>query len=148
MVYHPSSARFHEIRQELGELHDRKQQDYGTDTDPFANVRQSAKDWGLPPWQAAMLRLTDKVRRLQSYAHRGSLANEGVSDSFDDIAVYAVIARVLWEEEGEGQMSGPFEQEPTEAAGWIDPSIPEGLQCPIPGCKKGFSSHAHYGVKI
>lgn len=94
---HPGSENFHAILRSLGQLHDRKQQDYGRDDDPFANVRASS-EWGIPGWVGALIRATDKVRRLQTYARRGSLANEGVLDAFDDLAVYAVIGRVLFEE--------------------------------------------------
>jgi len=83
----------------LGILHDRKQADYGRGDDPFANVRASA-EWGVKPWLGAMIRLNDKVKRLQSLAANGQLLNESALDSFDDIAVYAVIARVLYEQEG------------------------------------------------
>jgi len=93
---HPDSARFHAILGELGALHDKKSRDYGTDTDPFANVRGS-EDWGIAPWVGALLRATDKMRRLQKYAKVGELANEAVEDSFRDLAVYAVIALVLFE---------------------------------------------------
>jgi hypothetical protein len=95
---HPGSDRFHELLEEKGLLHDRKQADYGTDGDPFANVRAST-EWGVAPWVGAMVRLTDKVRRLQSLIRNGRLENESATDSLDDIAVYAIIARVLLEEE-------------------------------------------------
>ncbi len=98
-VRHPSSQRFHDILKTLGSLHDKKQLDYGTDEDPFNNIRASAKEWGIPAWVGAMLRATDKVRRLQKFADKGELANESVIDAFDDLAVYAVIARVMYEEE-------------------------------------------------
>jgi hypothetical protein len=98
MERHPNSARFHQILQELGELHDRKQADYGRGDDPFANVRAS-NEWGVKPWMGAMIRLNDKVRRLQSLAAKGSLKNESAEDSMRDIAVYAVIALVLYEQE-------------------------------------------------
>jgi hypothetical protein len=97
---HPSSARYHRIIGELGRLHDRKQSDYGRANDPFANVRAS-EEWGIPGWVGALVRATDKVRRLQTQAARGSLANESALDAFDDLAVYAVIGRVLFEEEVE-----------------------------------------------
>ena len=92
------SPRFHEILREMGELHDRKQRDYGKPGDPFANVR-GGEDWNIPAWVAAMVRASDKVRRLQQYARTGTLANEGVRDSFLDLAVYAIIALALWEEQ-------------------------------------------------
>lgn len=94
----PGSARFHELLEEIGNLHDRKQADYGTDADPFANVRASS-EWGVPGWLGALIRLNDKVVRLKAYALRGSLQNESVQDSMLDIAVYALISLVLFEEE-------------------------------------------------
>lgn len=94
---HPSSARLHELLRELGELHDRKQKDYGTNTDPFANVR-SSEEFGVPAWVGALVRLNDKIVRLKQFAKRGDLANESAEDSMKDIAVYAMIALVLYEE--------------------------------------------------
>jgi hypothetical protein len=91
------SERFHELLKQIGDLHDKKQRDYGSQQDPLANVRAGA-EWNVEPWVAAMVRGNDKVRRLQQYARTGSLANEGVQDSFMDLAVYALIALVLWEE--------------------------------------------------
>ena len=95
---HPSSQRLHALLKEMGELHDRKQKDYGTSQDPFANVRGSL-DFGVKPWVGAMIRLNDKVKRLQSHAQGSPLANEGALDSMMDIAVYALIAYVLYEQE-------------------------------------------------
>lgn len=94
---HPSSKRFHELLEKAGNLHDLKQSDYGRNDDPFANVRQSS-DWGVPAWVGAMIRLNDKVVRLKSLASKGSLNNEAAIDSFMDIAVYALIACVLYEQ--------------------------------------------------
>jgi len=96
---HPLSERFHEILAELGRLHDAKQADYGRDDDPFANVR-GADEWDVPGWVGAMIRATDKVRRLQTLRWRGVLRNESAIDAFNDLAVYAVIGRVLFETEG------------------------------------------------
>lgn len=94
---HPNSERFHAILAELGELHDAKQLDYGRGDDPFANVRAS-EDWGVPSWVGAMVRASDKVRRLQSLIANGKLENESAEDSLRDLAVYSVIALVLFEE--------------------------------------------------
>ena len=90
-------ARFHALLKEIGDLHDKKQADYGVVTDPFANVRGS-QDWGIEPWVGAMIRANDKVKRLQKFAREGTLENEGARDSFMDLAVYSLIALVLWEE--------------------------------------------------
>jgi hypothetical protein len=79
-------------------LHDRKQADYGSGDDPFANVRASER-FGISPWVGALVRLNDKVTRLQSFARKGELKNESAEDSMRDIAVYAIIALVLYEQE-------------------------------------------------
>lgn len=97
MPRHPKSERFHAILKELGDLHDKKQQDYGRSDDPFANITASL-DWGIPPHVGSLLRMNDKVRRLQSWVKNGHLANEGAADSMRDIAVYAIIALVQLEE--------------------------------------------------
>lgn len=95
---HPNSARFHQILQELGELHDLKQKDYGKNADPFFNARASS-EWGMPGWVGAMMRASDKMRRLQSLARTGKLALDRAENDMRDIAVYAVIALVLYEDE-------------------------------------------------
>ena len=94
---HPNSMKFHRYLKEVANLHDIKQRDYGRDDDPFANVRAS-EEWGIEGWVGAMVRLHDKVRRLQTLAQNGELSNEGAIDSFMDIACYAIIARVLFED--------------------------------------------------
>lgn len=94
---HPLYVRFHQVMEELGLLHDTKQEDYGRENDPFANVR-AAEEWDVPAWVGAMIRATDKVRRLQAFRRNGRLSNEGVEDSLKDLAVYSVIALVLYEE--------------------------------------------------
>lgn len=93
--------RFHDLLTQIGELHDAKQRDYGADSDPFANVRASER-WGIQPWVGALVRLNDKVHRLQQFALKGELENESAEDSMMDIAVYALIALILYREETEG----------------------------------------------
>ena len=74
--------------------------DYGDAAkgDFLANVRV-AEQWGVPPWLGVMIRATDKVTRLQSYAKTGHLANEGAEDSLMDLAAYSIIALILLREE-------------------------------------------------
>jgi hypothetical protein len=45
-----------------------------------------------------MVRANDKVKRLQKLAKEGGLANESARDSFMDLAVYALLALILFEE--------------------------------------------------
>lgn len=89
--------RFHQLLKEIGELHDKKQADYGRDDDPFANVRASS-EWGVEAWVGALIRGTDKIKRLQKAARGTDLKNESVEDSMMDLAIYALIALVLYRE--------------------------------------------------
>ena len=97
--------RFHKLLEQIGELHDKKQADYGRKADPFANVRGSV-DWGVSPWVGAMIRANDKIKRLQQFARTGTLKNEGVEDSFMDLAVYALIGMVLYQEDTNEKPTG------------------------------------------
>ena len=90
--------RFLAVLQEIAELHERKQRDYGTDNDPFANIRAS-QEFGISPYKGIFLRIGDKVQRLKADCVNGTLANEGVVDTLLDIAVYSVIASLLFQED-------------------------------------------------
>ncbi len=101
----PSSPKFHQKLKAMGDLHDKKQADYGKSNDPFANLRGTS-EWScpnchdpIPAWLGVLIRMNDKMARLKSYTANGSLKNEGVMDSLQDLGVYATIAQVLWEEE-------------------------------------------------
>lgn len=93
-----NSADFKQVLDDMWALHQKKNKDYGAENDPYRNVRSSA-DWGVDPWVGALIRGNDKIKRLQKYAQTGELSNEGAEDSIIDLAVYAVIALVLWREQ-------------------------------------------------
>ena len=90
-------GRFHALLNEIAALHDAKQQDYGRGSDAFANIRASA-EFGIPPWVGAVLRGNDKMHRIKSLLLNGSLKNEPLEDSLKDLAVYALIALLLYRE--------------------------------------------------
>lgn len=92
------SADFKKALDDMWELHQLKNRDYGAKNDPYRNVRSGA-DWGVDPWVSALIREGDKLKRLQKYAQTHELANESAEDSLIDNAVYAVIALVLWREQ-------------------------------------------------
>lgn len=92
--------RFYEILDLLAELHDRKNHDYSNDGDPMSNLRQ-CEDMGIPAWQGVVVRLTDKMDRLKTYAKKGQfkVKGEGIKDTFEDMAVYAILGLILFEED-------------------------------------------------
>jgi len=97
MVLTLTIDKFFSIADELCALHYKKSRDYGEEVDTYANFR-SSEVCGIPAWKGAFIRLNDKVKRIQKFARDGKLANEGVIDSFNDLAVYAIICRILYEE--------------------------------------------------
>lgn len=86
---------FHRIIDEMRAMHERKAADYGSGQDPLHNVRSGGEFVNIPAWQAAVLRMNDKMVRIASFIKKGKLENEGVEDSLQDIAAYAIIALVL-----------------------------------------------------
>lgn len=93
-----NSEDFRKALDDMWALHQLKNKDYGAQEDPYRNVRSGA-DWGVDPWVSALIRGGDKLKRLQKYAQTKELANEGAEDSLIDLAVYSVIALVLWREQ-------------------------------------------------
>lgn len=91
------NPKFNKIIEELLEIHDRKNTDYGQDDDPMANFKM-IENAGLPAWKGIICRITDKVSRLFSFMKKGTLSNEGVIDTFNDLANYAILARIAYEE--------------------------------------------------
>ena len=106
MVALEYSSRFYDVLNELKNLHDQKKQDYGTTTDPFANIRAS-QEFGVAPWLSSVLRANDKMARLKSFVLNGKLVNESVEDSLKDMAVYCIIALLLWRESCEKNTAEP-----------------------------------------
>lgn len=70
----------------------RKNQDYcGSGDDPFANFRQAATV-GVDPLAGLVVRLLDKVSRVQSFFQNGDLKNESLDDAFLDLIGYSCLA--------------------------------------------------------
>ena len=85
------------LMDEILALSDKKQKDYGSDADPFANVRR-AEELGIPAWKGSVVRMGDKWQRIQQYTRTNALFNEGFEDSLMDMAVYALITLYLFRE--------------------------------------------------
>lgn len=88
---------FQRILTELWNLHRKKGADYGTDTDPLANIRAS-KAHGVEPFRYAMLRADEKMTRYKSFVANGSLRNESLEETLLDLASQAILALVLLRE--------------------------------------------------
>ena len=98
----PGSLPFLELLEEVRQLHLSKSQDYGSDSDPLANIRQGAEFVGIEPWRGCMVRVADKVQRLRTFCKTGRLVHEGVRDTLLDLAAYSLLAIVLFDEGRDG----------------------------------------------
>jgi sigma54-dependent transcription regulator len=56
---------------------------------------------GIEPWQGCMVRLSDKVTRLETFNRTGKLRHETVEDTLIDLAAYALLALTLYREEND-----------------------------------------------
>ena len=93
-----SKERFHEIAKEMVELHDRKNRDYAGE-DYLSNFMMCEQHMGIPAWKGCIIRLSDKMSRLMTIARTDEIAvsDETVTDTLTDLAVYAIITRILYE---------------------------------------------------
>jgi hypothetical protein len=79
------------------ETNRRKRKDYALDGDPFSNFRMTSELLGIPGFgttEAALFNVIQKLIRLHSLRKNGRIhdtANESVTDTYLDAAVYAVI---------------------------------------------------------
>ena len=99
---HPSSAAFKAALDEVWQMHRSKSHDYGSSSDPLANIRNGAEFVDIEPWRAAMVRLSDKVTRLATFCRTGELCHEAVEDTLLDLASYALLCLVLRREQADG----------------------------------------------
>ena len=93
----PTDTRFDALLAQMKQVHDKKGQDYEAHNIPYENIKAS-EQWSVEPWTYAMLRVSEKIRRLHSVANGKTLQNEDIYDTFIDIANLALIAHILYEE--------------------------------------------------
>lgn len=92
---------------ELRDLHLSKGRDYADNEDPLRNYARSAADNGLEPWQAAMLRLSEKYLRIINLTRKGQPPqHESIEDTLMDLAALALIVRSLRRRKPAGDATG------------------------------------------
>jgi len=80
-------------------------------SDPYANFR-IAESFGVHPAIGIVLRITDKLQRIRSFALSGEMAvkSESVDDACDDIVNYAILIKGLLRENGKSPSTGATEK--------------------------------------
>ena len=96
------SARFYELLDTMKQTHDAKRHDYANEEDVFANFR-TCEQAGIPAWKGCCVRIGDKFSRIMGFAKKEKLKvkDESIKDTLIDMANYALIALILYEEEQE-----------------------------------------------
>lgn len=85
------------ICKEARKLMRAKNADYSTDLDPYANFRACESLLAIHPVKGVLMRMADKISRVNSFIDKGELQvkGEGVKDSLIDIINYAALAAGL-----------------------------------------------------
>ena len=86
---------FYELLDKMAEIHSNKNHDYAGE-DPLSNFLL-CEQMGIPAWKGALVRMTDKVSRLWSFAKKSEyLVNETIEDTLIDLAIYSLITIILY----------------------------------------------------
>ena len=90
--------KYYQFLEEIADIHEKKNGDYATVEDPLSNLRQCER-LGVTSYIGTLIRMTDKFSRLEQLINKEpDVVGESVSDTLNDIANYALLARILWEE--------------------------------------------------
>ena len=98
--------KFYTIIKELAVLHSRKNFDYAGGGDPLGNfhrcgemVKALLSDGDLADMKTALIYMSKQVDAVIDMIGKGRKEQvEGITDKLNDIAVYAILARILYEE--------------------------------------------------
>lgn len=91
-----SPDKFAEIMKELIDLHHAKNHDYaGGD---YLSDLIASRRMGIEPWKNTLLRIQQKMSRLESFAKQGEfeVKDEKVEDTCKDMAVYSILLLMLY----------------------------------------------------
>ncbi len=95
--------RFHELLDTIRDLHDRKNSNYASGSDPLSNFKLST-EFGIEPWKGALVRMSDKWSRIVQLANgTPDAVGESLTDTLMDLAVYSLLTIVLMEERLDNQ---------------------------------------------
>lgn len=93
------NPKFHNRLKRLGEIHDKKNNDYAEVGDPYKNFR-ACEAGGIQAYKGCYVRLLDKVSRVSNFIKKGefSIKDETFQDTCDDGANYFILLGLLYEE--------------------------------------------------
>lgn len=89
---------FLNVLYQMATTHSAKSNDYATAEEALKNLKLSEHLEILPAWKSTYIRILDKVSRLANAFKDKNMKNESVEDTFLDLANYAVLALLLYQE--------------------------------------------------
>lgn len=103
--------RFHDLLAIMGDMHSKKNSDYARKADSMSNFRM-CEGFGVEAWRGAMVRMSDKWARLTVLATKDkpSVSDETFEDTLMDLAAYALLVRILREEQADRTAFKPIEE--------------------------------------
>lgn len=97
-MQHSGHPRFYELIDTISDLHHRKNSNYARKGEPLSNF-QECESFGVPAFQGALVRMSDKWCRIKELSGgTPDAVGESVKDTLMDLAVYSLIAIILYEQ--------------------------------------------------
>lgn len=88
----PRNSKFNRAIAEIQTTHDKKNQDYATDENPYSNFELAAQIAGVEPIEVFKTLIGVKLARLVELEAKGKTPNfESIEDTWKDLAVYAAM---------------------------------------------------------
>ena len=93
------SEAFYKLLDQMKEVHNAKRHDYASKEDVFKNFR-TCEMADIPAWKGVAIRIGDKFSRLMSFVKQEELKvkDESIRDTLIDMANYAIICAILYDE--------------------------------------------------
>lgn len=97
--------RFYELLEEMAQTHSSKNHDYSAIEDPLSNFKEVAEFADISPYKVVMVNIGMKISRLKNLMlHSPEVKTETVRDTLKDLSVYALLAQIVDEVLGQGNV--------------------------------------------
>ncbi len=91
---------FNSIIDEMKKIHMEKNHDYDGNKNYLSSLKSSVR-MGIPAWKSVVIRIQDKLARLENFVISGKLKvkDESIEDTLKDLANYAILCLILYRDE-------------------------------------------------
>ena len=98
-AYPPSTEVFLSLLEKMRDISLAKGHDYSGSEDPMSNFRM-CEAMGIPAWKGIVVRLCDKLSRIQNFCKKESLQvkDESIEDTLIDMANYSLLCIIMYRE--------------------------------------------------